>query len=238
MMNSKLRLLVTALICLSILAFNVTLCACIDARSDTLTHISAEMHPTTRSVPRDFAFNPPREDAGLTVADASSDSLDMRRPKMRRMQLALARICVSEAGFQVKTNDCTMIYHALRSRSKTGELSLGIMKSYSKRSFDLNRQDHRRWIAHLNHEFSEPMWWRETVAVPWSRRRQGFINVYEHAGNLIRSKPANTCGIKIDHWGAPGFRREMHLGNGWRLIECGETLNDFWSLPQRRPRRH
>ena len=25
----------------------------------------------------------------------------------------------------------------------------------------------------------------------------------------------------------------MHLRNGWTLLECGDTLNDFWSLPVR-----
>lgn len=156
---------------------------------------------------------------------------DIDLPTLRRMQLALARICVSEAGFQTRTNDCTLIYHALRTRSSTGDITMGIMRAYSGRTFDRSRTDSHRWIPHLDHNFREPHGWRETVTIPWSTRRGGFIEVYNHAGNLIRSRPENTCGIRIDHWGAPGFRRELHLSNGWQLVECGETLNDFWSMP-------
>jgi len=153
-------------------------------------------------------------------------------PPPRRIQLALARICVSESGFQVRTNDCTLIYHALRTRSRTGEITIGIMRAYSGRSFDTERTDNHRWIPHLNHNFSEPRGWRETVTIPWSARRPGFQAVYEHVGTLLRTRPDNPCSMRIDHWGARGFRRNLHLSNGWRLISCGETLNDFWSLPE------
>jgi hypothetical protein len=149
----------------------------------------------------------------------------------RDMQLALARICVSEAGFQVRTNDCTMIYHALRTRSNTGEITIGIMRAYAPRSFNMSRTDNHRWVAHLRSDFREPRGWRETVSIPWSTRREGFQQVYEHAGMLLRTHPENPCGIRIDHWGARYFRRNRHIRNGWTPITCGETLNQFWSLP-------
>lgn len=157
--------------------------------------------------------------------------LDLNLPAVRRMQLALARICVSESGFQTRTNDCTLIYHALRTRSSTGEITMGIMRAYSGRTFDRSRTDRHRWIPHLSHNFREPNGWSETVTIPWSARREGFVAVYNHVGNLLRTRPENTCGVRIDHWGARGFRRDLHLSNGWRLVECGETLNDFWTLP-------
>lgn len=156
---------------------------------------------------------------------------DIHLPAFRRMQLALARICVSESGFQTRTNDCTLIYHALRTRSRTGEVTMGIMRAYSGRTFDRSRTDRHRWIAHLDHNFREPSGWSETVTIPWSTRREGFEQVYNHVGDLLRSRPANTCGVRIDHWGARGFRRELHLSNGWELVNCGETLNDFWTIP-------
>jgi hypothetical protein len=152
-------------------------------------------------------------------------------PPSRRIQLSLARICVSESGFQVRTNDCTLIYHVLRARSRTGEITMGIMRAYSGRTFDTDRTDNHRWIPHLNHNFTEPRGWRETVTIPWSARRPGFEAVYEHVGELLRIRPENPCNMRVDHWGARGFRRNLHLSNGWRLVECGETLNDFWSLP-------
>ena len=154
-------------------------------------------------------------------------------PHFYRLQLALARICVSEAGFQLRTRDCELIYHVLRTRSRSGELTIGIMRAYASKSFNRQRTDSHRWVAHLTHTFSEPRGWNETTSLPWSRRRTLFRAVYEFAGALIRERPENPCPIRLDHWGAPHFRRRQHLQNGWRIVECGETLNTFWSLPVR-----
>ncbi len=149
----------------------------------------------------------------------------------RDIQLALSRICISESGFQVRTNDCNMIYHALRTRSDSGEITMGIMRAYAPKSFDLERTDNHRWIAHLRSDFREPRGWREVASISWSTRREGFRQVYEHVGMLLRTRPENPCGVRIDHWGARYFRRNRHIRNGWTPIECGETLNQFWSLP-------
>lgn len=153
-------------------------------------------------------------------------------PVNRNIHLALTRICISEAGFQTRTNDCTMIYHALRTRSRTGEITLGIMRAYAPQSFNLNRTDSHRWVAHLRPDLREPRGWRETTTIPWSARREGFQQVYEHVGTLLRTHPENPCDIRIDHWGARYFRRNALIRRGWTPIECGETLNQFWSLPE------
>ena len=153
----------------------------------------------------------------------------------KQLQLALAKICVSESGFQVHSNDCTLIYHVLRRRSSTGEVTMGIMRAYAKKTFDEHRSDSRRWIAHLNYDLSEPRGWAESVSVPWSRRQSGFAEVYNHTGMLLRTRPTETpCGAKVSHWGARGFRRELHLSQGWELVRCGNTHNDFWYVPNRR----
>lgn len=157
-------------------------------------------------------------------------------PHINRLQLALTRICISEAGFQTRTNDCLMIYHALRTRSNTGEITMGIMRAYAPMSFDLNRTDSRSWIAHLRADGREPHGWRDNTALPWSTRRAGFMEVYRYTGMLLRTRPENPCDIRIDHWGARYFRRNLLLRRGWTPIVCGETLNQFWSMPVRRPR--
>lgn len=153
----------------------------------------------------------------------------------KQLQLALAKICVSESGFQVRSNDCTLIYHVLRRRSSTGEVTMGIMRAYAKKTFDEKRKDSRRWITHLNHTFTEPHGWVENVTIPWANRRDGYEEVYTHAGMLLRTRPSTApCGVKVSHWGARGFRRELHLKQGWELVRCGNTHNDFWYVPNRR----
>ena len=166
------------------------------------------------------------------VEDLIYDS-DDNMPVFRRMQLALAKICVSEAGFQTRTNDCMLIYQALKTRSSTGEITMGIMRAYSGQTFDRSstRTDSRRWIPFLNHEFSKPHGWSETIVVPWSARSRAFEQVYEYAGNLIRTRPENPCGARIDHWGSKSYQRQRLLHDGWTIVECGETLNAFWTMP-------
>jgi len=172
------------------------------------------------------------EDSGSDLAD--SGAAQSSPEPDRDIHLALTKICVSEAGFQVRTRDCDLIYEVLRNRSVTGEISMGIMRAYARKAFDEDRNDNRMWIPHLNHDFLEPRGWAENVTVPWSTRRSKFIEVYNYVGDLLRRNPGHTCGVRIDHWGARGFRRDLHLSRGWRLLDCGKTHNDFWSLPRKR----
>ena len=173
--------------------------------------------------------------AAVLSPNVSSSAQQARRSN-RNIQLALSRICVSESGFQLETRDCEFIYHVLRRRSQTNQITMRIMRSYSPRSFDRNRTDRRRWISHLNRTFREPRGWSETSTVPWSAYRQGYIQVYEFVGRMIETHPSNPCNTHLDHWGAPGFRRRQLLRRGWTLVDCGSTLNDFWSLPSRNSR--
>ncbi|NDC23973.1 MAG: hypothetical protein EBZ49_07570 [Proteobacteria bacterium] len=174
----------------------------------------------------------PIEDSGSGVAESGTEELSGQPD--RDIHLALTKICVSEAGFQVRTRDCDLIYEVLRNRSVTGEISMGIMRAYARKAFDEDREDNRMWIPHLNREFTEPRGWSGNVTVPWHTRRDKFIEVYNYVGDLLRRNPGHTCGVRIDHWGARGFRRDLHLSRGWRLLDCGKTHNDFWSLPRRR----
>jgi hypothetical protein len=171
------------------------------------------------------------------VETEESISIEVPRNRTRqdgRVQLALSRICASEAGFQVDTDDCLMIYEVLRNRSNTGEVTMGIMRAYATNTFRLNRVDSRRWVPYLNDQFREPRYWRDSSSIPWSRRQGGYINVYHFVGRMMRGEVRIDCDERIDHWGAPHFRRRQHLRNGWRIVSCGDTRNVFWTLPDRR----
>lgn len=163
-----------------------------------------------------------------TIAPVVDD--DRRLPKGVQLRLALAKICVSEAGFQTSTNDCALIFQTLKTRSRMHQVSLGMMRSYSPDVFNKNRTDARRWVPYLNARFAEPEHWSETVRVPWTARSEAWHAVYNLASELIRTNPANTCGVRIDHWGAKHFRRRQHLAEGWTIVECGVTKNAFWTM--------
>lgn len=170
------------------------------------------------------------DNSSIVVEEPSLNEGELNSVRVR-LQLALARICVSESGFQTSTNDCLLIYHVLRTRSRSGNITMGIMRAYAPRSFNLERTDNHRWVSHLRSDFREPRGWSDVVTISWSVRRDGWREVYEYAGWLLRSEPPNPCGIRVDHWGARYFRRNRHIRAGWIPIECGETRNQFWSLP-------
>ena len=165
-----------------------------------------------------------------TATEAPVVDDERRLPKGVQLRLALAKVCVSEAGFQTSTNDCALIFQALKTRSHMHQVSLGMMHAYSPDVFNKNRRDARRWVPYLNASFTEPEHWSETVRVPWTARSAAWRSVYNLASELIRTNPANSCGVRIDHWGAKHFRRREHLREGWTIVECGVTKNAFWTM--------
>jgi hypothetical protein len=155
----------------------------------------------------------------------------------RATQLALARICVSEAGFQVKTNDCAAIYRVLKGRKNGGPL-LRIMRRYSTNAFDRSRTDRRRWVAWLNSPGHKPKGWpqrtkRDTPHPPWSSFRPLWFDVYEHAGAILRGEVESPCDKPPDHWGGRfGIDLRRARAAGWEEVDCGNTLNAFWRVPR------
>jgi hypothetical protein len=154
--------------------------------------------------------------------------------EFRELQLALARILVSEAGFQLRTLDGLLIYETLRHRSMTGEVTMDMMRRYSTRTFDRNRTDSRRWIPYLNPEGTRPRGWTDEITIPWSARRADWLRVYQYAGYLLRHPQRFPCTMRVHHWGSRGFRYWRHIHAGWIPVNCGEeTANTFWHVPSR-----
>jgi len=198
------------------------------ARTEAVSYFTTQYHPIQSGPEIELTLLP----EATEPTNEQIDDPEARMPRGRQLRIALARVCVSESGFQIATNDCRLIFEALRTRGG-GRLSVWIMKAYAKKAFDRNRTDPRKWIPFLNDRFFEPRHWTETVVVPWSSRRQAFISVYNYASHLISTNPQPLCGVRIDHWGARGFKRRQHLREGWTLVRCGETRDDFWTMPDR-----
>ncbi|MFW6049757.1 MAG: hypothetical protein ACODAU_01210 [Myxococcota bacterium] len=145
-------------------------------------------------------------------------------------QLALAKVCASEASVQTETDDCAAIAQVLirRARGKP----LGVMaRAYSTRVFERNRRDARRWIAHLHPAGLRPEGWPETL--PWEKWQKRWLALYQHAGRILRGEVDNPCQRPPDHWGGDmdDWRAEKA---GWRKVNCGDTHNNFWSVRQRK----
>lgn len=140
-------------------------------------------------------------------------------------QLGLARIIVSEAGWN-RTDDGPAILEVLRDRSRRMDITLlGAMRAYSRRTFSKARTDARRWIADLQWHAERPEGWPNNVRWEGLRKEQ-WLDILDFAGELLESDEPH-CGA--EHWGAPSFDRPVRLG--WRRVDCGSTKNIFWAVP-------
>lgn len=174
----------------------------------------------------------------LALLAASCPATLQSQPRVTP-QLALARICASEAGLRV-TDDCAAIHAVL---TRNGSAFLPRARAYSSRVFDLGRTDPRAWVAHLDPSGAQPAGW-PTAAVPepgddgrvtyrrpppWSRYRQAWLDLYAHAGRILRGEVEHSCGEPPQDWGGDmDTARYLARLPDARRVDCGQTLNNFW----------
>lgn len=138
--------------------------------------------------------------------------------------LGLARICVSESGWD-SPHDCEGILSVLRSRSERTGMTLNqAMRAYSKRVFDRSRTDARRWIADLHLSAQKPDGWPDHL--PWDGGyKESWMMMLEFAEDLLGS---SNLRCSAHHWGDRYGDKERALRAGWTEVDCGETKNMFW----------
>lgn len=113
-------------------------------------------------------------------------------------QIALARVCVSEVGFDATVTECAAIAAVLRSRASS--IASGAQR-YSGRVFDRNRTDPRAYIADLDPSGREPARWPGLPHAPWHLYRDAWLDLYRLAGEIARGALGHVCVAPPDHWG-------------------------------------
>lgn len=155
------------------------------------------------------------------------------RPMGTPLALALARIFVSEGGFNNR-NDWLAIFEVLSNRSRSGELTLVNMMRYSPKSFNFFRQDEKRYIPYLNVNGERPMYW--DIRYPnelWeSKYQEGWFEAYALATRLTSGvRIPSSCQGRVDHWGRNNEQMiKQALSNGLTLVSCPGARNLFWKI--------
>lgn len=165
--------------------------------------------------------------AARCVDRAEAEPLDTRGQDMRAATV-LARVCFKEAGIH-PTDDCAAIRVVLE-RVGRGDVVRGA-RLYSKRTFLPERLGRRPWIAFLNGAGTEPQGWPENLS--WRAHRPRWLELVEHARTVLASPPVTCGGI---HWGDRFRDHERAMRMHWVLVDCGDTRNEFWRVPERRRR--
>ena len=190
--------------------------------------------------------------AAVTVFMASVPVGAQSREGRMSPTLALARICVSEAGWACwETGDGLGIHEVILRGADRHDMSYtGFARSYSSAAGRerTHLSERMRWIRELNERGDAPPSWptqryvRRGDAVeirpniPWSRYRESWMAVLARAEEVVRRYQLDNIGVwgvctsPVHDWGG-AMDRERANRIGLIEVECGETSNDFYARP-------
>ncbi len=133
--------------------------------------------------------------------------------------LVLARICVHEAGWLAdKTGDCDGIYQVLK-RVGRNNLVRGAWRYAPRAMLGISG---RPWVVELGQIVPS------ALSRIWQRVRNHWSRIMRYAHKLTTGTQRARC--RPDHLGVrTGIDWDRAQRAGWREVDCGNTLNAFWS---------
>lgn len=172
---------------------------------------------------------------GGSIARASENELPSATHPERTVTpaLALARLCVNEAGIRAyTTDDCAAIHAVIRFRAEyiyhTDYLTA--LHRYSNDATVDRTGRSRPWIAQLWPDMREPASW--TPAARWAGRHdRWWLRSYRHALDVYRGDVRPRCAPHT--WARSDVQPADPAAE---RIDCGETRNVFWMVPRYRAR--
>lgn len=166
--------------------------------------------------------------------------------------LALARICVSEAGWDCfESGDGLAIHEVLlQGADREGMSYVNFARAYSGRVMGTRSHSSARlaWVSGLNVEGTAPGGWprvttrrmrdgmyRVEEVPPWSHYRERWMAVLDRAREVVRlsldsRSEWSPCQSEVHDWGGTMDRSRAER-IGLIPVECGETSNDFYARP-------
>lgn len=147
-------------------------------------------------------------------------------PQTFQIVLMLARVCVSEVGWQGH-DECTVIVHAIVHQAQQRGLTIEEqICAYAPNSCNPRRRDRRRWISHLHPERSQvpPGWPRGMI---WSERRAQFVAMLLVAHRAYLGEIPSACPGAF-HWGAPGCGACRRRMREYGFVRAGCDMRNFW----------
>lgn len=164
--------------------------------------------------------------------------------------LVLARICVSEAGWDCfESGDGLAIHEVLlRGAARRDTTYVDFARTYSPRATGAVPSRLRPWVGGLREDGEAPSSWPRvvtrtrhdgSVAVdphpPWSRYRGLWLAVLARARSVTALTLEGVgdwspCARSVHDWGGAMDRARAER-IGLIPVDCGETSNDFYARP-------
>lgn len=139
--------------------------------------------------------------------------------------IALARLCISEAGWECPTSGDGLAIHEVMSRAslRNGSRYTTEARSYARRLFGARPHDVQRlrWVGELTPACSEPRSWPQTVTVTrrgvsrvvphaaWATFRERCLEVFAWAESAVVQYPSE----RVEEWSI--CERPVHDWGGW-----------------------
>jgi hypothetical protein len=147
----------------------------------------------------------------------------------QRLTLAVAQVCVNEAGFDSPA-DCALVWQTAENRAETTRGRLFWLQQHSRRVLGDRpcRRGNCRWSRHLGWNSRMPTGWPR-ADVAWRPERWALVR--DLAQRLVRGEelrrpcpaPPFTWGGRMDFAGAQE--------RGLVRLHCEGTLNEGFALP-------
>ena len=168
----------------------------------------------------------------IVAAVALAPSTASAHLDVARAELALARVCISEIGWE-PGEECAAIHAVIVDRAeRMGIPYMQALCAYASRSCSPGRTDARRWIAHLDASLERPDGW--PASLPWSRYRERWAAALDLAGHVLGGRVTSPCELAPHHWGMPhGIDLERARLAGWERVSCPGARNAYWRDPRR-----
>lgn len=170
--------------------------------------------------------------------------------------VALARLCVSEAGWTCfETGDGLGIHEVmLRGSARQGIRYETFARAYARRLFGARPHDvpRLRWVGELNEAGTAPASWPTTLTrrsggvvrvephAPWASYRARWLAVLERAREVVADLTLDdvdewgVCDTPVHDWGG-WMDRDRAARMGLVEVQCGlteaGTRNDFYCRP-------
>lgn len=182
---------------------------------------------------------------GNCVGNMARATDDDERGVSPSAELALARLCVNEAGMRAyQGDDCAAIHTVIQFRADHIYRSsyLTALHRYSHGVTTAARSARgvgRPWVAELEADGRAPRSWAGSTRASWARSSRHWLRTYAHAREIYRTDARAECyGTTRD--GAPILTRPhtwtrsdvRPADTSAQALDCGSTRNVFWSVPR------